>query len=164
MAFVTFNVRAWLDSLSLKLMFLFDIYTHTYHSSKHLRTLNVVLIWKIIIDNCLWLELVTTYFTNILEHNFLVGVVKFLLYYWIVWMWKTIHGVFFNCFILIPWNSFCSKTLIYKYSFDQELIYQKKLKTFNAVNARCIFSDFRIQRDAWSWFNRQAYNFSHRVG
>ena len=39
-AFVTFNIRPWLDSLSFKLMFLFDTYTHTCHSS------NVVLIPK----------------------------------------------------------------------------------------------------------------------
>jgi len=46
MAFVTFTIRSWLDSLSFKLMFLFDTYTHTCHSSKDLHILNVVLISK----------------------------------------------------------------------------------------------------------------------
>ena len=37
-------------------------------------------------------------------------------------------------------------------------------QTSKAVNARCILSDFRIQRDTRSWVNRQAYNYSHMVG
>ena len=36
-------------------------------------------------------------------------------------------------------------------------------KTFQAVNARCIFSDFMIWKDTRSWINKQAYNDSLRV-
>ena len=60
-------------------------------------------------------------------------------------------------------EQFLLKDAYLKYSFVQELIYQKLLKTFKAVNVICIFSDLRIQRDTRSWVNRQAYNFSHRV-
>ena len=54
---------------------------------------------------------------------------------------KTHFQFLLNRFILLLWNSFCSKTVMSKNWYVKN-----SPKPFKAVNARCIFSYFLIQR------------------
>ena len=102
---------------------------------------------------CLWLELVPTYFTNILNHTWSVGL-------WnlncIIVLFKSGNtftvslsiALYFNYRTVFAWRRLSKRTVMSMNGY-----FGNSSKTPQAVNARCIFSNLRMGRDTRSWIN-----------